>query len=501
MTRRSKKVGDFVCKKCGKKTSTTNQEAFQTGLCGECRGSRLMHKKYKKMGPAKTGLTHNEKRLYKLVRTNAPITYRFLAQKSGYNQDSIRSLVSAIRRKGYDIDNYIQKGGTNDMKKMIHFRCKNCGKETTTTNLNRSRTGLCTKCKKAAEVEGLNPEEMQKEMNETNIRIKDSKISIGLDDGMELNVPIKTQMTAEEFLNISEKIKNIKNLSAGPIKQEAEKIGEGTKDGGYGWGENEIQYLISNYRKTPVYKIATKLGRTADSVVKKASRLGLKKIETSKDLKSWTKEETEFLKKNAENMTIDQLAAELNRKITSIAGKLYRINLSAKYKKTFKRGKNRIKNSDVLNVIRKLNERGIKPNAKTIRIEMGLTTKFKPSIFAHIWKLEKDQSIKRDGAGYVTSETKANKQKEQTGIKNGLKMIAEDEQKQEMIKCLLQDCIDGKKIVFKDARMIGLAETPEEWQIISKKIINNEDKICTFFKINGKFIFTSDFCLIFTKEG
>lgn len=89
------------------------------------------------------------------------------------------------------------------------------------------------------------------------------------------------------------------------------------------WTEQEINKLKEFYRKDRSVKniseISKKLGRSKDSICKKAQRLNI-------TYKGWTKEELEYLKNNLDKKTND-IAEELGRSRSTVAHKMVDLGL------------------------------------------------------------------------------------------------------------------------------------------------------------------------------
>ena len=73
------------------------------------------------------------------------------------------------------------------------------------------------------------------------------------------------------------------------------------------WSKNEIKYLKDNYKILSNKDLENNLDRTEKSIIHKANRLSLKKINF------WTNEEIEYLKNNYSDTSPDLLILNLNQ--------------------------------------------------------------------------------------------------------------------------------------------------------------------------------------------
>ena len=97
------------------------------------------------------------------------------------------------------------------------------------------------------------------------------------------------------------------------------------------WSDEEINFLISNYRKLSGKEFAEKLKRSEKSVAsrlhllrqaKQIIRIRKPKREKVKSLKKWSAEEINFLITNYGILPVKELAAQLNRSKDSISSEL-----------------------------------------------------------------------------------------------------------------------------------------------------------------------------------
>lgn len=76
------------------------------------------------------------------------------------------------------------------------------------------------------------------------------------------------------------------------------------------WEEEEITYILDNYKKLTIKEISRRLGRGEISVRSKMSSMGLKF--------SINKKDNEYIKRNYKHMTDEEMSEVLNRPIVSI---------------------------------------------------------------------------------------------------------------------------------------------------------------------------------------
>ncbi|QXM06561.1 helix-turn-helix domain-containing protein [Crassaminicella indica] len=88
------------------------------------------------------------------------------------------------------------------------------------------------------------------------------------------------------------------------------------------WTEDETNYLICNYAKKSINKIADDLNRSKDSIFKKAKRLGL-----TKQIKHWKECEVDYLIDRWGKSPAYDIANELNRSIHSVKKKAIELKL------------------------------------------------------------------------------------------------------------------------------------------------------------------------------
>lgn len=96
------------------------------------------------------------------------------------------------------------------------------------------------------------------------------------------------------------------------------------------WSEEELNYLIDNYKNSTVKELAAYLNKTPGSVSYAANVNGLIKQPHN----SWTEEQIEFLKDNYVDMTSEEIAKKFNRSIVSVNAMRDRLGLVRKPKWT-----------------------------------------------------------------------------------------------------------------------------------------------------------------------
>ncbi|QIB27099.1 helix-turn-helix domain-containing protein [Caloranaerobacter azorensis] len=92
------------------------------------------------------------------------------------------------------------------------------------------------------------------------------------------------------------------------------------------WTKEEVDYLVENYSKKSINSISKDLGRTKDSVFKKAKRLGL-----TKTVRNWTEEEIDILTLNWGKRSVEKIARMLNRSTISVKKKAMELKLGSQY--------------------------------------------------------------------------------------------------------------------------------------------------------------------------
>ena len=78
--------------------------------------------------------------------------------------------------------------------------------------------------------------------------------------------------------------------------------------------DKELEYIIANFYKAELKEIAAALNRPVSSVIAKCGRLGLKKWQAD----PWTKEELEFLYENSSTRSTTEIATALSRGLPGV---------------------------------------------------------------------------------------------------------------------------------------------------------------------------------------
>ena len=86
------------------------------------------------------------------------------------------------------------------------------------------------------------------------------------------------------------------------------------------WVREEVQYLMDSWDKESPEKIMEYLGRSEDSVMRKARRLGLNVNKAEDELlkKRWTKEEDNYIIENYGVLTAAEISKKLGRSVYAL---------------------------------------------------------------------------------------------------------------------------------------------------------------------------------------
>ena len=101
--------------------------------------------------------------------------------------------------------------------------------------------------------------------------------------------------------------------------------------------QEEVDFLIKNYQKMTIQEIADELGRTYGSVFRKAQDLYLSKNGCINNV--WSDNEINFIKENYKEMTNKEMAEHINRTSKSIEVKLSKLGLKRDSIYTYDRNK------------------------------------------------------------------------------------------------------------------------------------------------------------------
>ena len=96
------------------------------------------------------------------------------------------------------------------------------------------------------------------------------------------------------------------------------------------WSDEEIQYLIDNYKKKTISEIAVAIERDSSAVRNRYYSLRKKGIikgdyKKESNQRTWTKSETQYIKDNYPKRNVQLLSKDLNRTIRSIEARIERI--------------------------------------------------------------------------------------------------------------------------------------------------------------------------------
>ena len=97
------------------------------------------------------------------------------------------------------------------------------------------------------------------------------------------------------------------------------------------WTKEEMQYLKNNWEIKTVEDLAGELGRTEDSLLRKARRTGLNVHKKEEELmkRKWTQEEDEFVIGNYKKMSSDEISLHINRTASSIRKRARALKVSS----------------------------------------------------------------------------------------------------------------------------------------------------------------------------
>ena len=84
------------------------------------------------------------------------------------------------------------------------------------------------------------------------------------------------------------------------------------------WTKDETEYLRKNFKSTPPEVLAKVLGRSVHSINGKAYCMGLNVQSGNRTGSGWVKLDLKFLIDNYDNMSVDDIAAKLNRSIRAV---------------------------------------------------------------------------------------------------------------------------------------------------------------------------------------
>jgi len=109
------------------------------------------------------------------------------------------------------------------------------------------------------------------------------------------------------------------------VRQKAYSMGIKTMDCRL-WSANEIELLKKLYPTEDTQDIADKLGRSYKAVINKASKIGLKTVGTA-PVCVWSRQEEALLRKMHPDNSVPDIANQLGRTVSVVAGKAHRLGL------------------------------------------------------------------------------------------------------------------------------------------------------------------------------
>lgn len=95
------------------------------------------------------------------------------------------------------------------------------------------------------------------------------------------------------------------------------------------WTKDETEYLRKSFKSTPPEVLAKVLGRSESSIKSKAYCMGLK-VQSGQHRggSGWSKQDDTFLIDNYDNMSVDDIAAKLNRSSGAVRMRAYSLGLT-----------------------------------------------------------------------------------------------------------------------------------------------------------------------------
>lgn len=101
------------------------------------------------------------------------------------------------------------------------------------------------------------------------------------------------------------------------------------------WNKEELQYLLDNWDKEAPEKIMEQLGRTEDSVMRKARRLGLDVSKPEDELlkKRWTEEEDRYIVENYGVLSVEEISRNLGRSVFALRKRAIAIGVTCEAKR------------------------------------------------------------------------------------------------------------------------------------------------------------------------
>lgn len=95
------------------------------------------------------------------------------------------------------------------------------------------------------------------------------------------------------------------------------------------WSKSMDRYLKTNYHKRTARQIADRLEISKSAVLRRAKKLSLesKAYSATAERRTYTDDELKFIQKNAQKLSIERIAEQLNRSSDAVRQKANRMNL------------------------------------------------------------------------------------------------------------------------------------------------------------------------------
>lgn len=101
----------------------------------------------------------------------------------------------------------------------------------------------------------------------------------------------------------------------------------------HNWNEKEIQFIKDNYMSMTYKEMALRLNRPQVSVEQKARKIGINKSEEM-NITNYTKEDVDYLKSNISKLSYSEMAKTLNRTPERIRSKCFQLGIIPKENRT-----------------------------------------------------------------------------------------------------------------------------------------------------------------------
>lgn len=101
------------------------------------------------------------------------------------------------------------------------------------------------------------------------------------------------------------------------------------------WIQKEVQYLTDNWNKESLENIMEKLGRTEDSIVRKARRLGLNVNKAEDEIlkRRWKEEEDKYIVESYGASTVEEISQKLGRSVYAVRKRAIAIGVTCEAKR------------------------------------------------------------------------------------------------------------------------------------------------------------------------